>query len=218
MSSQLQSRMMTTVVAAILWAAVATTGYADGAPDATTGTPDGHPPGASWALEASAGTQGILSFEEVGVRLPLIGGSCFIGLSARLLSSLTWATFTNLRTGATVSFHPDVVGGVVSFGGVSPMFHDTFRMYGQSDLFLGYSFMPWDSAIYGVGNLIGDNLTYAVWGCYGVEVFTAPSVALFVSFGGGFKSMAGEKSNPYVIASSWLGSGFGIRSGLRFYL
>ena len=36
--------------------------------------------------------------------------------------------------------------------------------------------------------------------------------------GGGWKSIAGDKANPYVIAGSWLGSGFGIRMGMRFYL
>ncbi len=139
-------------------------------------------------------------------------------MKARLLSSLTWATFINMQTGDSVSFHPDVIGGVVSFGGVSPMIHDMLRMYGQSDILLGYSFMPWDSAIYGVGNLIGDNLTFAIWGCFGLELFTAKSLSVFLDAGGGFKTVFGDKQNPYVVASSWLGSGFGIKMGMRFYL
>lgn len=174
--------------------------------------------GNSLGLEFSMGMQGILSFEEVGIRLPMIGDSFFIGVKARLLSSLTWATFVNLQTGDTVSFHPDVIGAVVSFGGVSPIIHGALRMYGQSDFLLGYSFMPWDSAIYGVGNLIGDNLTFAIWGCFGLELFTAPSLSVFLDAGGGFKTVLGDTTNTYVVASSWLGSGFGIKMGMRFYL
>jgi len=174
--------------------------------------------GDSPGLEFGMGTQGILSFEEFGVRFPMIGESFFIEVKARLLSSLTWATFINLQTGDTVSFHPDVIGGVVSFGGVSPMIHDMLRMYGQSDILLGYSFMPWDSAIYGVGNLIGENLTFAIWGCFGLELFTAKSLSVFLDAGGGFKTLFGDRQNPYVVASSWLGSGFGIKMGMRFYL
>jgi hypothetical protein len=173
--------------------------------------------GKSLGLEFSMGTQGILSFGEIGVRLPMIGASSYIGLKARMLSSLTWATFTNMQTGDSVSFHPDVIGGVVSFGGVSPMIHGAVRMYGQSDLLLGYSFMPWDSAIYGVGNLVGDNLTFAIWGCFGLELFTAKSLSVFLDAGGGFKTVFGDRQNLYVVASSWLGSGFGIKMGMRFY-
>ena len=174
--------------------------------------------GRSLGVEAAMGMQGIFSFEEVGVRLPMIGESFFIGVKARLLSSLTWATFIDMRTGASVSFHPDVISGVVSFGGTSPMLFDAFRMYGQTDLLLGYSFTPWDSAIYGVDNLIGDNLTFAVYGCFGIELFTAKSLSVFLDAGGGFKSVIGDKSNPYVIGSSWLGSGFGLKMGMRLYL
>ena len=175
-------------------------------------------PGRTMAFEFSMGTQGILSFTEVGVRLPMIGSSFFIDLKARMLSSLTWATFTNLETGISVSFHPDVVGGVVSFGGCSPTLFGVLRLYGQTDIFLGYSFTPWDSAIYGVDNLIGDNVTYAFWGSFGFELFTGQKVAVYLDAGGGFKSLSGDKTNPYVIASSWLGSGFGIKLGMRFYL
>ena len=179
-----------------------------------------YPPGSgdSLGFQFGIGTQGILSFEEVGVRLPMIGKSFFIEVKARLLSSLTWATFINMQTGDAVSFHPDVVGGIISLGGVSPMLHGVLRMYGQSDIFLGYSFTPWDSALYGVGNLIGDNLTYAFWGCFGLELFTSKSLSVYLDAGGGFKSLHGDTTNTYAMASSWLGSGFGIKMGMRFYL
>ena len=175
-------------------------------------------PGASLALEVGMGTQGILSYEEVGVRLPLLGGGFSMALKARFLSSMTWATFTDSRTSQTVSLHPDIVGGVLSFGGTSPLLHGILRAHGAAEILLGYSFTPWDSAIYGVGNLIGDNFTFAVVGSFGIELFTTESLSVCLDAGGGWKSLFGEKSNPYVIASSWLGSGFGIRMGMRFYL
>jgi hypothetical protein len=110
-----------------------------------------------------------------------------------------------------------VASGVLSFGGVSPLLYGAVRMYGGTDLLLGYSFMPYDSAIYEVPNLIGDNLTFAILGYFGFEFFTAPRLSMFIDAGGGYKSMFGDKSNPYVIASAWLGSGFAFRMGLRFY-
>jgi len=169
------------------------------------------------ALEIGIGTQGIFSYEEIGLRLPMFGKSFFVALKARFLSSMTWATFIDLRTGESVSLHPDVVGGIVSFGGYSPGFRDDLRAYGGCDILIGYSFTPWDSAIYGTGNLIGNNLTFAILGYAGIELFTSPRMAVYLDAGGGFKSMFGDKTNPYVIASSWLGSGFGIRTGMRFY-
>jgi len=42
-------------------------------------------------------------------------------------------------------------------------------------------------------------------------------LAVFLDAGGGFKSLFGDEGNAYVVASSWLGSGFGSRMGLRFY-
>ena len=207
-------RSMAVVVAVLVVVFLGTFAFADD----EEGMRETVNPGKSLGLEFSLGTQGILSFEEIGVRLPMIGDSFFIEVKARLLSSLTWATFINMQTGDPVSFHPDVIGGVLSFGGVSPMVYGVLRMYGQSDIFMGYSFMPWDSAIYGVGNLIGDNLTYAIWGCFGLELFTAHSLSVFLDAGGGFKSLYADKKNQYVIASSWLGSGCGIKMGMRFYL
>jgi hypothetical protein len=169
------------------------------------------------AFEVGIGTQGILSYEELGVRLPVGSKGLAVAAKARLLSSLTWATFINRSTGEAVSFHPDVVGGVLSFGGSSPLLSETFRVYGGTDALVGYSFTPWDSVIYGTGNLIGANLTVAVLGYFGIEVFTTPSLSVCLDAGGGLKSLIGDKSNPYAVASSWLGSGFGIRMSLRVY-
>lgn len=172
--------------------------------------------GETAAFQFSVGTQGVLSFAEVGVSLPPIGGGVVLGLKARVMSSLTWATFTH-QDGRSVSVHPVVAGGVLSCGGSSPLFEDTYRMYGGMDLLLGYSFTPYDSLIYRTGNLIGRNLTFALWGCYGLELFTADKVAYFLDSGGGYKGLRGDKENLYALASSWLGSGFGIKTGMRFY-
>jgi hypothetical protein len=174
--------------------------------------------GSSISFELGMGTQGIMSYEEVGIRVPVGSGGFTIALSGRFMSSLTWATFTNLDTGDSVSFHPDIVAGVISFGGASPLLHGMLRVHGATDILLGYSFTPWDSAIYGVPNLIGPNITYALLGTFGLEFFTAPRASLCLDAGGGFKSISGDKANPYVIAAGWLGSGFGIRLGMRFYL
>ena len=174
--------------------------------------------GSSISIEFGMGTQGIMSYEEVGIRVPVGSGGFTIALSGRFMSSLTWATFTNLDTGDSVSFHPDIVAGVMSFGGASPLLHGMLRVHGATDILLGYSFTPWDSAIYGVPNLIGPNITYALLGTFGLEFFTAPRVSICLDAGGGFKSISGDKANPYVIAAGWLGSGFGIRLSMRFYL
>jgi hypothetical protein len=174
--------------------------------------------GHSVSLELGMGLQGILSYEEAGVRIPCGGNGFSIALTGRFMSSLTWATFTNLATGASVSFHPDVAAGILSFGGASPLLYGVLRAHGAFDLLLGYSFTPWDSAIYGVPNLFGDNLTFAFLGTFGLELFTAPGMSVCLDAGGGWKSIVGDKANLYVIAASWLGSGFGIRMGMRFYL
>jgi hypothetical protein len=174
-------------------------------------------PGTGFGLEASAGIQGILSFFQLGVVFPRIKGSLFLALSARMASSLTWATFYNMDTMETVSFHPVLAAGVLSFGGSSPLLYGVVRMYGGTDLLLGYTFTPYDSAIYGIGNLVGDNLTFAILGYFGLEFFTSPRLAVFLDAGGGFKSLFGDENNPYAVASSWLGSGFGFRLGVRFY-
>jgi hypothetical protein len=172
--------------------------------------------GGNVAFQFSMGIQGNLSFFEAGVVFPSLGKSTFVGLKARIMSSLTWATFIH-QNGEAVSFHPVVAGGVISVGGASPMIQEVYRMYGGMDLLLGYTFTPYDSAIYKVGNLVGKNLTFALWGYYGLELFTADKIAYFVDSGGGYKSLFCDKSNMYAVASSWLGSGFGIKTGMRFY-
>jgi hypothetical protein len=174
---------------------------------------------APFGFEACAGTQGILSYFQLGVVFPRLGSSAlFLGVGARLASSLTWATFINMEdTTEMVSFHPVVATGVLSFGGSSPLLFGALRMYGGFGLHLGYTFTPYDSAIYGVGNLVGDNLTFAIVGYFGLELFTSRRLAVFMDAGGGYKSLFGDDGNPYAVASSWLGSGFGFRMGLRFY-
>ena len=173
--------------------------------------------GGSVALQFSIGTQGSMSFAEVGAVFPSLGDSVFLGLKARFMSSCTWATFIH-QNGESVSFHPVVAAGVVAVGGASPMIQDVYRMYGGMDFLLGYSFTPYDSAIYGTGSLIGKSLTFALWGFYGLELFTDEKISYYLDSGGGFKSLFCDKSNLYAIASSWLGSGFGLKTGTRFYL
>jgi hypothetical protein len=170
------------------------------------------------SLELGMGMQGIMSFEEAGIRIPMGSNGFSIALSARFLSSLTWATFTNLGTGSSVSFHPDAAAGVVSFGDASPLQYGILRAHGAAEILLGYSFTPWDSAICGLPNLVGPNITFALTGTFGLELFTAPKVSICLDAGGGWKSIVGDKANPYVIAGSCLGSGFDIRMGMRFYL
>ena len=169
------------------------------------------------ALQFSIGIQGSLSFAEAGIVFPSLGNNAYVGLKARIMSSLTWATFIH-QDGESVSLHPVVVGGIITVGGASPMLEEVYRMYGGMDFLLGYTFTPYDSGIYKTGNLVGKNLTFALWGYYGLELFTDQRVSYFVDSGGGFKSMFCDKDNLYAVASSWLGSGFGIKTGMRVYL
>jgi hypothetical protein len=168
-------------------------------------------------FEVSTGIQGIFSFFQLGILFPRINDTLFVDLKVRYMSSLTWATYIDQDKNA-VSFHPAVIGGAVSFGGYSPLLYNCVRMYGGMELFLGYSFTPYDSYLLQTGNLIGDNLTYALLGFFGLELFTSEHIALILDAGGGLKNIFGDKSNQYTIASSWLGSGFGIKMGVRYYL
>ena len=168
-------------------------------------------------FEVSTGIQGIMSFVQLGLLFPRADNGMFFDLKAKYMSSLTWATYID-QDNKAVSFHPSVVGGAFSFGGYSPVFYDCVRVYGGLDVFLGYSFTPYDSAIRQTGNLIGDNLTYALLGFFGLEFFTSDHISMILDAGGGFKSLIGDRSNQYAIASSWLGSGFGIKMGIRYYL
>jgi len=175
-------------------------------------------PGNGLGIEIGAGMAGSMSYFEVGVILPKINDRVFVDIKARWMSSITWVTFVNMETSETVSFHPVVVGAVVSVGTVGPVVNDELRIYGGSDILLGYSFTPYDSLAYGVGNLIPPNLTFGVWGHFGFDYFLSETSSFYVQSGGGFKSLLVEdKLNAYAVASSWLGSGFGIQMGSRFY-
>lgn len=105
----------------------------------------------------------------------------------------------------------------VYFGGASPMLHDLFRARGGTDILLGYTFTPYDTFAYNTGNLIGDNIAFGVTGFLGLELFTGERTSIYFDAGGGFKMHTGNEENPYVIASSWLGSGFMLRVGMTFY-
>lgn len=174
--------------------------------------------GRTLGLEFAPGVMGGLSFMQAGVTLPTIGKSFQIGIKGRMCSSLTWCTFIHSETGELVSFHPVVAAGVVSFGGSGPILYGKLRPYGATDIIVGYSFTPYDDLVYGCGNLIGPNLTLGVTGYFGIELFTSERLAMFLDAGGGFKTLKPEdEENLYAIASSWIGSGFGLKMGIRFY-
>ena len=177
----------------------------------------GAAPTNGFGITIGAGLAGSLSYFEVGVMLPKFNDKVFVDLKLRWMSSITWVTFVNMETSETVSFHPVVVGAVVSVGTIAPLVNDVFRVYGGSDILLGYSFTPYDSLAYGVGNLIPPNLTFGVWGHFGFDYFTSDTTSIYIQSGGGYKGLLVEdKTNAYAVASSWLGCGFGIQMGSRF--
>jgi hypothetical protein len=173
-------------------------------------------PGNSFAFSFGTGIQGIFSMFEAGMKFPKINKSMTLSVNGRWLSSLTWATYIK-NDSEYVSFHPSVIGGAVSIGGSSPMLRDVFKPYGAFEVLLGYSFTPWDNLINHTGNLIGKNLTFALTGYFGLEVFPSDRISIFFEAGGGFKSLFGDKQNLYVIGSGWLGSGVTARMGVNFY-
>ena len=178
-------------------------------------------PGQGPGFSFGTGIQGIFSFYEAGFLFPRIGGSFFIDLKARLMSSLNWVTFINQETGENASFHPVTAAGVVSFGGYSPMLFNAVKMYGGTDLLFGYTFTPYDDYFYGTNNLIGTNLTFGVLGFFGLEFFTTSRSAFFLQAGGGYRGLKlipPDPDNIYAVAASWLGSGFGIEMGMKLYL
>lgn len=182
------------------------------------GTTFAQTPGNGLGILFGAGLSGSMSYFETGLMMPKINEKVFINLKVRAMSAITWTTFVNKETNETASFHPVVVGGLISVGSVSPKVNDELRMYGGSDFFFGYSFTPYDSLFYGTGNLIPSNLTFAIWGYFGFEYFTSANSSFFIQAGGGFKSLFVEdKQNIYAVASSWLGSGFGIEMASSFY-
>lgn len=175
-------------------------------------------PGNGLGIKFGAGIAGSMSFLEIGLITPKINEKIFINIKVRAMSAITWTTFVNKDTNETASFHPVVVGGSIGVGSVGPMVNDELRMYGGSDLFLGYSFTPYDSLFYDTANLIPPNLTYAIWGYFGFEYFTSVSSSFYIQAGGGFKNLwVEDKENIYAVASSWLGSGFGIEMGSNLY-
>jgi len=174
-------------------------------------------PADGFGITVGAGLAGSMSYFEIGVMLPKINGTVFVDVKLRWMSSITWVTFVNMDTSETVSFHPVVVGAVVSVGSIGPLLDDSFRVYGGSDFLLGYSFTPYDSVAYGVSNLIPPNLTYGIWGHFGFDYFTSDTSSIYIQSGGGYKGLFVEdKKNAYAVASSWLGCGFGIEMGSRF--
>ncbi|MEJ2507656.1 MAG: hypothetical protein P8Y81_15460, partial [Ignavibacteriaceae bacterium] len=105
-----------------------------------------------------------------------------------------------------------------SFGGCSNIIKNILRSYGACEILLGYSFTPYDSLIYEVDNLIGDNLTIGIFGTFGLEFFISRSLSVCIESGGGFKTIKVEdKENIYAIAGSWLGSGVTFRMGAKIY-
>jgi len=175
-------------------------------------------PGNGLGIQIGAGIAGSMSYVEVGLMLPKFNDKVFVDIKVRWMSSITWVTFVNMETSETVSFHPVVVGAVVSVGTVSPLVNEELRVYGGSDILLGYSFTPYDSLAYGVGNLIPPNLTFGVWGHFGFDYFLSEKSSIYVQSGGGYKSLLVEdKKNAYAVASGWIGSGFGIQMGSRFH-
>ena len=174
--------------------------------------------GTGWGWQFGTGISGSLSYFETGIMFPRINETVFINAKLRAMSAITWTSFTNMNTDESVSFHPVVLGGLISLGGGSPLIADLIKVYGGADFFLGHSMTPYDSLFYEVDNLFPPNLTFGIWGHFGLEFFTSENTAVFIQSGGGFKSMiVEEKTNPYAVAGSWLGSGFGIAMGSNIY-
>lgn len=170
-------------------------------------------------LEAATGIYGSMSFAEVGVVFPQLFPHFASSFKLVGMSALTWASFTDLDTGKSVSVHPVVVGGVLTVGGTSELVHGFLRAYGGVDLLLGHTLTPYDSYFYDTGNVVGNNVTYGVFGTFGIELFTNPKWAIFLESGGGFKSpYLLDEETQAAVAVAWLGSGVTLRMGTRFYL
>jgi hypothetical protein len=170
------------------------------------------------AIEAAAGLQGPLSFFQVGLMFPEVKKNMFVGLKLKYLSSLNYVTFIDpADSGKYISFHPVVIGAVFSIGGCSPVTHGFMKAYGGMDLLIGSSSTPYDDLVYNTGNLMGDNVTFIISGYFGLEMFTNEKTSIFIDAGGGFKAVSGDEDNMYVSASSWIGSGFNFKMGVRFY-
>ena len=176
-------------------------------------------PKRNFGLEISTGLQGSFSFAQIGVNYSPLKRNFWIGLKFREMSSITWVSFTNMQTNETVSFHPLVLAGILTMGGSSKQWKDLYRVYGYSEVLIGHSSTPYDSYFYDVPNLIGDNVTYGIFGLFGIEFFTSKRMSLFIESGGGYKSIAvDDEKNQYAIASGWIGSGVTLRMGTIIYL
>jgi len=110
------------------------------------------------------------------------------------------------------------MAGIVSIGGTSKYFLRRIRTYGSVEILIGHTFTPYDDAFNNSGNLIGDNTTIGLFSIYGLEFFSSDNTSLYIESGGGFKAIKGDKSNQYLLAASWLGSGVTFRMGAKIYI
>ena len=170
-------------------------------------------------FEISTGLQGSLSFAQIGVNYSPSKYNFRIGVKFREMSSITWVTFIDMETKESVSFHPFILAGILTMGGSSMQWKNNFRVYGYSEILIGHSSTPYDSYFYDEPNLIGKNVTYGIFGLFGIEFLASKRMSLFIESGGGYKSMAvDDEKNQYVIASGWIGSGVTLRMGTIIYL
>ena len=170
-------------------------------------------------FEISTGLQGSLSFAQIGANYSPSKHNFRIGVKFREMSSITWVTFIDMETKESVSFHPFILAGIITMGGSSTYWKDNFRVYGYTEVLIGHSLTPYDSYFYDEPNLIGKNVTYGIFGLFGIEFLTSRRMSLFIESGGGYKSMAvDDEKNQYAIASGWIGSGVTLRMGTIIYL
>ncbi len=169
-------------------------------------------------LDISTGFQGSLSFGQVGINLPQFIDNFVVGFKFRGMSSTNWTTFIHEETKQSVSFHPVVMAGVITLGGTNQFAGDAFRVFGNCELLVGYTFTPYDNMVYKCGNLVGDNITLGFFGTFGLEYFSSKISSVYIESGGGLKTIKGDKDSQYVIAAAWQGSGATIRMGTRIYL
>lgn len=175
--------------------------------------------GEGLGFEVSTGGRGAMSFVELGVLMPQLFGHMTSGLKLTAMSATSWVTFNNLETREAITLHPVILGGVLSLGGTSEVVRDFVRVHGGVELLIGTTLTPYESYFYQRDNLIGDNLTYGIFGVFGLELFTRDNLAFFIDGGGGFRSYRVEdKDDIAAVAAGWIGSGYLIKVGTRFYL
>lgn len=170
-------------------------------------------------FEITTGLQGSMSFAQIGAKYSPSKHNFWIGLKFREMSSITWVTFIHMETNESVSFHPFILAGIITMGGSSMQWKDNFKVYGYSEILIGHSSTPYDSYFYNVSNLIGKNVTYGIFGVFGIEFLASKRTSLFIESGGGYKSMVvPDKKNQYAVACGWIGSGVTLRMGTTIYL